>query len=572
MIKISNYALTMAILTHRASRTLAACSDGVVSTFSVANADACTYANFVAGLESGCTPADLFPGLNQAEIEAEVADICAYDAITQFVEIQGYYQKDRRFFAGGGPLLDGESWGVEIGQIERFEANMGSRTLIAWPEYLARIDYNNANGLGDNGYPTNMNLDKSCQLKTAMCCFTDDSMGTAFPDGSTTDVCRHDLADSRQSNYINKGWSVFPGSETSTQCVGFTWQEGDDLIGNMMYDVSLRQTALHGYREGIAGAPLCGCVEHMPKVASAQCRTASIGTEITFTFSYDADAGEVSASNEADIVYGDCRGDLATAYKANHADDEDKALIDEYLVGDCAADLTKYLNDEEFLQEIQSDATPGVYDTVNYAEWSDVIVGEGIHFQPPNANTELYPDVPTDTSRAFIEAECLAQHNNDKNKRRYCVNNRVTTAIADAEFRDLIDGSCGDGADRRCIVRRTCPSCQHAFHRDIYYKRLTPLPPAEGEDGGVNMLNLFMNEWKDDIKNTFHVDFELYSTYEDAVAGVNEWQACNFNFDGIGFPRDCGPKVLTGNGWNAYIHHNHGSANHHGFYVEKARA
>jgi len=526
MIKISNYALTMAILTHRASRTLAACSDGVVSTFSVANADACTYANFVAGLESGCTAADLFPGLNQAEIEAEVADICAYDAITQFVEIQGYYQKDKRFFAGGGPLLDGESWGVEIGQIERFEANMGSRTLIAWPEYLARIDYNNANGLGDNGYPTNMNLDKSCQLKTAMCCFTDDSMGTAFPDGSTTDVCRHDLYDSPQSNHIKEGWSVFPGSETSTQCVGFTWEDGDeDLIGNLMYDVSLRQTALHGYRGGVPGAPLCGCVEHMPEVASAQCRTASKTGDITFEFRLDD--GEVSASNEAVIEYNDCGNDLATAYKANHANDEDKALIDEYLVGDCAADLTEYLNDEQFLHESQ-DATR--YIAPDPAKWSDIVVGEGIYFHPPP----------------------------------------VDPPVADAAFRALIEAECGDGADRHCIVRRTCTSCRYDSHKDIYYKRLTALPPNVDETDGVYLLDMFMNNWSDRIANTLNVDFELYSSYEDAIAGTSRWTYCNYNDPGIGLPRDCGPTGHVGNQWNAYVRANPpGDANHHAFYVEK---
>ena len=38
----------------------------------------------------------------------------------------------------------------------------------------------NPEGLSDNGYPANMNLDVSCGLQTAMCCFADDSNG---PDG-----------------------------------------------------------------------------------------------------------------------------------------------------------------------------------------------------------------------------------------------------------------------------------------------------------------------------------------------------------------------------------------------------
>lgn len=59
---------------------------------------------------------------------------------------------------------------------------------------------------------------------------------------------------------------------------------------------------------------------------------------------------QVSASNTVDITYSDCsEGDLAAQFKATHPSFAN--AIDEHLVGEggCADDLTKYLNDEQFL-------------------------------------------------------------------------------------------------------------------------------------------------------------------------------------------------------------------------------
>lgn len=40
--------------------------------------------------------------------------------------------------------------------------------------------------------------------------------------------------------------------------------------------------------------------------------------------------------------------------------------------------------------------------------------------------------------------------------------------------------------------------------------------------------------------NVLGTDFNMYSTYADAQAGVNGWQSCNFDDSGVGYPRDCG--------------------------------
>ena len=524
MLKLSSYALTLALLNQRVRRTTAACG-------TISFAGDCTYDAFKAAVLAtpNCTLGGLFPGKDPAAIEAEVAALCEYDVPVQFVEIQGTYQADRRYFAGGGDVADspGASWDVVTGNLRRFEDNLASRTVIAFPEYAARVKYNQQNGGGNNGYPANMNLETSCALRTVMCCFADDGDGYQGGDAAT-DVCRHDLRDSPQSNHIANGWSVFPGGESPAHCVGFTWTDDSaDLVGNMMYDVSLRNTLNKGYKKGVPGAPMCGCVEHTPVVASAECRTANVTGPVSNVFAIGGD-GLLSASNEASIAYADCANpDLAGQYKANNPDAAD--LIDAHLVGagGCEADLAAYLEEDQFLVE---GANPNRYVQPDAAVWEQVI-GAGTHFLPPN----------------------------------------ISPAAADAEFRRLI-AACNATKSRQCIVRRTCDSCTSAAHRDIYYKRISDLPPAGTNTtaGEVYFLDVFMNRWAS-YRNVLGTDFEMYGTYEDALAGTNKWLFCNYDYFShpVGFPRDCGPFSYTGDQWNSYSSWMP-FAHHHGFYVEKA--
>merc|ERR1711897_132148 len=81
---------------------------------------------------------------------------------------------------------------------------------------------------------------------------------------------------------------------------------------------------------------------------------------------------------------------------------------------------------------------------------------------------------------------------------------------------------------RKCIIRRFCDSCSES-HRDIYYQRITDLPPpGRHDDNGeavfdasaqeVYFLNTFMNDWFDNVNgvkfNVLGTDFNLYSSYE----------------------------------------------------------
>ena len=80
------------------------------------------------------------------------------------------------------------------------------------------------------------------------------------------------------------------------------------------------------------------------------------------------------------------------------------------------------------------------------------------------------------------------------------------------------------------IIRRECSSCGDD-HKDIYYKRITD--PTNFDAYG------YMNSWMS-ANNVINVNFELYSTLDDAMNGVNKWQFCNYNDAPVGAFRDCG--------------------------------
>jgi hypothetical protein len=228
------------------------------------------------------------------------------------------------------------------------------------------------------------------------------------------------------------------------------------------------------------------------------------------------------------ITYADCEeGDLANHFKAIYP--ENAVAIDEHFVreGGCADHLTEYLNEEQYLVE-KPHATK--YISITEESGWKLVAGEGIRFLPPDISKDK----------------------------------------ADEEFRALIKAGCtnADGTARDCIIRRFCDSCSYESHRDIYYKRLTPIPDAGSEDGRVFFLDLFLNNWFSTPANLLGTDFELYSSYEDALAGTNKWKICNYNDPGIGFPRDCSDTTSKKYyQWNSYIRGG-GTANHHGFYVE----
>ena len=484
---------------------------------------------------TSCTLEKLFPGQDATSIATSVEELCAYDAPTQFVEIQGTYQRDHNYMDGGGSVSDGEyNFEMDSARINRFIENSMDDSYITWPEYEQKESYNAANGYGDNGYMTNFNIDKdaekgSCDMNTVMCCFTE-SKKDALPESA--DVCRHDLSTSPQSNHVASGWSVFTADETA-HCVGFTWEDGtveDTYKGNALFYSSLYQTATKGYTSNVPGAPMCACVEQMPVVTKASCVTAT-GSGLTYKIELDSH-GVVSATSSATVTYGECGTDLNSHVKTVHAGTAIATDIDAYLVGENNCDVTNadYLNEEQLLVTSASDKFTDIGGAEYEGKTWKQLFGEGIFFLPPILDREE----------------------------------------SDAEMRAALE-ACIPTLGRYCMLLRKCPSCTSEDHQIIVYQRLTPFPAfAEGPSTSTTMdiPELFMNKWRKP-NNVMHTDYELYSSVGEALAGEGEWQVSDYNNNhhNYGFPRNSGPHSHIGNQWNSYKSGG-AYANHHGFYVE----
>lgn len=87
------------------------------------------------------------------------------------------------------------------------------------------------------------------------------------------------------------------------------------------------------------------------------------------------------------------------------------------------------------------------------------------------------------------------------------------------------------------IIYRRCEECSDS-HKDIYYRRWTAFP------AGFDVMQLLEEKWASNF-NAMHLDFDLYSTYEDAKADTNRWEYCNYDAFGVGFPRECGPTTWS---------------------------
>ncbi len=93
------------------------------------------------------------------------------------------------------------------------------------------------------------------------------------------------------------------------------------------------------------------------------------------------------------------------------------------------------------------------------------------------------------------------------------------------------------------ILKRECSSCQTS-HKLIYYKRIKKFPP------GFSIYDTLLNTWAS-FNNVLNNDFELYSTFQDLINQENKWQFCNYDDQGIGFPRDCGKQHSIPNQWTS---------------------
>ena len=85
------------------------------------------------------------------------------------------------------------------------------------------------------------------------------------------------------------------------------------------------------------------------------------------------------------------------------------------------------------------------------------------------------------------------------------------------------------------IIRRICLDCDTRF-KDIYYKRYTSV-------GGFDIWYSLLRDFKQEPKNVQDLDYNIFSTYEEAVNDENAWEFCEVGDGKLrGFPSLCRPQ------------------------------
>ena len=102
------------------------------------------------------------------------------------------------------------------------------------------------------------------------------------------------------------------------------------------------------------------------------------------------------------------------------------------------------------------------------------------------------------------------------------------------------------------VFARVCDEGSKCKYSTLFYKRMNAKE--------FNPYRLLLNRWSQE-HNRFHEDFEIYKSYDDMMRGQNAFQYCNWDFDGIGFPRNCGLTSST-NDWISDVFENNDVKNH----------
>ena len=354
-------------------------------------------------------------------------------------------------------------------------------------------------------YIKNFNLDDSCGSQTVMCCWTATRNGATadIPLGEkNTNVCTHDIGDSPKSARVENGQSIFPGNgEGNTVCHGFFWDgPKSDYKGNLLFQVAMNYGLMtHGYVRNIPSAPMCACIEQMPTVTNAGCTSMDVVEKFKVSYSEAEDKHNIVPAGDPVITFSSCGNNLKEAYVAASMEDATNFELTKITGGDDASCDALASNKLADFGYVPKDATQ---------IWTP-IAGKGIL---------AYPIVSEDELRVIWS--------NSVNK----------------------------------ILHRRCLECDLS-HKDIYYKRINDV---NGElPANFDLLHTVLDSWAESDNNRLHENFELYSSYESALEGNNEWAWCNYH-SRIGFPRDCGPTGYVPNQWNRFFT---GSSKMVAFYV-----
>jgi len=344
---------------------------------------------------------------------------------------------------------------------------------------------------------------KDCDARVVMCCFTESHFENF---AANAQVCHHSLENSKRSNHIKAGMALFDAGKETAYCTGFSWEEGTEserYAGNALFEASLKQSY---WDQGLKKNIQSSPMCGCVEKMAAVSHSDCIDVQASETFKMRIQGNQITQSEllSSSVSTGNCNGkSLVDHYAETATPQEVASLTNNYIVGDCSENNEKYL-EARFI-------VPGEKQSPVDTEKWEVVMGKGKFFHPP---------------------------------------------VGDTKFRELIEQSPNK------IIYRHCDDCD-SESSNIYYRRHSELPPVE-----YDFMNMFQNYWSDEYNEMGgNKDFNLYSTYEDAVQKTNPWTYCNFNKNKRGFPRDCGDNGPNRNEYNNYLED--GKAADHAFYVEK---
>lgn len=484
---------------------------------------------------------DAFPGLQFEEIPRSGPDFLReyYNGNTIWnEEHQTDYPKEGVDYDHPSNVLrtrnDVNIYG-DAGHVDNVYRGEGQYGVIDWPNHL-----------------TNFELDK-CTTNAAMCCWpadrqADDNNGNCHrpydsdcedkDPADNCDLCYVDLEKGHLSTgFEGKGSLIFDGddndntsnAEGSIHCHGLAWaNDADDpsssYKGNNLFYVSMYDhLTQRGYARNVPGAPMCGCTEQMPVASRSDCT--QIDAEESFEISFDGSSSWSGKLVKVAIDFNACQGINRNLHNDNN-------------------DLWSYMHRLYLEDKVTSEQLHTL---------SKTLVGDDRN-QCKNA-IEKHIGL-SGLAKGYI-------HDEDKwvqviGRDSLKMDNEFGSESFNAVFDDAPNG----------IVRRVCIDCIET-HQDIYYKRITDvITGVENPAAGLDHFWYLTSGHVETNGYRYGVDFEIYSTYEDAVNSDNEWGCTAYNY-GAFFPGNCRPDGGSVNNVGTRFYSLSGRS-HAAFYVEKA--
>jgi len=357
---------------------------------------------------TGCTETELFSMLgtaNEAEARTIVSDMCEKadkDSKENFVDWHTVtdrgYQFDKEFFHGG--TIFNEEYATadkpdllatQTARLKQIETNIVKKRGISWPNTAFMKSFGVVHG-------------GNCNEPVIMCCWTADrdKVGAGSCSGvdcqdenpvNNTNVCRFDSRDAAYAAHVPDGTTIFPGgAEGAVNCHGFVGKTALDnkYAGNSLFNLAMSYGLMgNGYAREVQGAPMCGCVDSMPKVTHAGCSS----TEVTEKFSVQKKFGKLEIKQSGvDISFGDCGGKTLNAeFEAKYGRKVINNLLD-----DCSNGEARYL------------ATKGYKKST--AKWVPIIGHAAMYYRSdPSKFREIWAQSPNQIMRRVCP-DCKASH------------------------------------------------------------------------------------------------------------------------------------------------------------------